>query len=125
MIQVTDKEKTDPILVDLSNRYAEEYRSYQKSLKKVNYEYNKSRRLLNRELRTLVGLKPGDKIIYEGVKYIVGDVYMPFLAKDEEERAKVYIDMRLPHRNYSSVRLQFNENMNIIKIQNKKNDSKI
>lgn len=116
MTQVVDKKPADPILVDLCDRFYEEYHNYQQNLKQAEYEYKKSQRALNKELRTLVGLQPNDKVLYKGEKYIIEDISMPFLAEDDKDKVKVYVTMRKPRCTYSCVKLLFNENEEIIKL---------
>lgn len=116
MTQVVDKKPADPILVDLCNKFGEEYRNYKEDIERAKYAHKKAQRTLNKELRTLVGLQPNDKVLYNGEKYIIEDISMPFLAETDEEKAKVYVTMHKPRCAYSCIRLLFDENEEIIKL---------
>lgn len=116
MTQVVDKKPADPILVDLSNRFGEEYRNYQEQEEQIERKHKNAKKALSRELYALVGLKPNDKVLHKGEKYIIEDIFMPYLSENEKERAKVYITMHKPRRTYSCIDICFNENEEIIKL---------
>lgn len=116
MTQVVDKKPADPILVDLSGRFAKEYYDYQECIKQTERKHKNAGKALDRELYALVGLKPNDKVLYKGEKYIVEDISMPFLAEDDKDRMKVYVTMHKLRCTYSCIRLLFNENEEIIKL---------
>lgn len=84
MTHVVDKKPADPILVDLSNRFANAYYGYQKQIKEAELMRKRVGRALDRELYKIVGLKPKDKVIYKGDKYVVNDVFITYLAEKEE-----------------------------------------
>lgn len=116
MTQVVDKKPADPILVDLSCRFAKEYHDHQERIKQTLRKHKNAEKALERELYALVGLKPNDKVVYNGEKYIVEDISMPFLAEDDKDRIKVYVTMHKLHYTYSCIKLLFNENEEIIKL---------
>lgn len=94
-------------------------------------------------LYAVVGLKPGDTVIYKGAKYIVESVSMSyqspdpayrtqieiwlhrpsnqwlktpvFFPADESERSKVYVTMHKPRCSYRCMKALFDEKEEIIK----------
>lgn len=103
MTQVIDKKAADPVIVDLSNRYANWHYEYQKQIEETELMRKRVGRALDRELYKIVGLKPKDKVIYKGDKYVVDDVFITYLAEKEEARADVYVTIHPPRDSHCTI----------------------
>lgn len=106
----------DPVLADLAGRMRDEHFGYQKAVKRLEREHRKAERALEDELCRVVGLKAGDRVMYEGERWTVDSVDMPFLASDEKDWTNVYVTLYKPRNKYHVRRLRFGRDKEIVKL---------